>query len=115
MATPAQILLVRIQIDDNEIPYEFTDSIIELFIDEGNSTNYACYKLIDILLIKLRKQLLESDSTGTERNDFSDLDSRRKLLESMRDKYKDDFNTEAGTGTGIYISSVKPTIAGNDV
>lgn len=116
MATGQEILLVRRQIDDNNIEsYTFSNQIIRAYIDEKSSINYASYMLLDILIIQLRKQLLEDDETGTERNKFATVTARKNLLESQRDKYKEAYNEESGGGSGRFIATTRPTIAGGDV
>lgn len=104
---------VRLIIDDKS-GFEFTDAEINHFFSEVNSVNYVVYNLIGIIIIRLRKQLLESDNTGAEQTGLSPLRDRLSVLKNMYDKYKDLYENESGESYGKYISSVKPSVAGGD-
>jgi hypothetical protein len=93
---------------------EFQDSEIMYYYNVHNSINFAVYKLIGILIFRLRKQLLESDTTGTEKTDLAPLRDRLKLLENLKNEYKSLYDSENDNSCGRYISTVKPTIAGGD-
>ena len=91
---------------------DFSDEIISDYIDFKDSVIYATYKLIDILIIRLRKEILKQDDTGTEKSVFFDLSQRLEVLKNVRDKYKHEYDTEIGNTTGRMINSVKPVVAG---
>lgn len=112
MATPDQIAQVRLNIDDRIIPYEFDDTLIESFIDEKDSISYATYKLIDILIIRLRKEIIKADTSGSEKTDFQSLQDRLEILEYQRNKYKHDYESEQLNTSGKYVDTIKPIIAG---
>jgi len=114
MATAAEIIKVRLYIDDAGSD-DFTDAQIALFIDEGSSVYYAVIELSKILKMRLRKELLEADTTGTESTKLASLRSRADLLDSLIKDFEKKLEEENGTETGRYIASVKPTIAGGDV
>ena len=105
---------IRFIIDDKESE-DFSDSEIQYFLDQENSVNYAVYNLAMVLITKLRKQLLESDDTGAEQTKIASLRSRLDLLKTIYEDYKEKYEDEDDNTTGLYISSVKPTIAGGDV
>jgi hypothetical protein len=112
--TQAQINIIRLKIDDKDHS-DFSNSEIELFWDQDNSVNYVIYNLAEVLITRLRKQLLESDTSGEEVTKLADLRSRLKLLETVKEMYEDKYNAETNENSGVYISSTKPTIAGGDV
>lgn len=113
MATQEQIDLVRLNIADED-GTDFTDAQITYFIDLQDSVNYASYQLIQRLIPKLRKQLLEKDTTGVEGTSLAPVRDRLELLKESLKIYKDAYNEESG-GAGIYIETVAPTIAGGDI
>lgn len=114
MATAAQIAKVRLYIDDKNAD-DFSDTEITNFIDEKNSVNYAVKELLLILITRLRNQLMESDTTGAEKTDLAPLRDRLKMLQSLLEEFKAKYEEEINTSTGLYISTVKPTIAGGDI
>ena len=114
MATALQVQIVRLNIND-EAAEDFTFQEIAYFIDLKNSVNYASMKLIEILIVRLRKEIIKRDTTGVESTEFVSLKERVELLESLAAKYKKDYDNESGTGTGRFISSTRPSIAGGDV
>jgi len=114
MATAVEIELVRLNIADED-SIDFTDTQIEYFIDLKSSVNYASYQLIMRLIPKLRKQLLEKDDTGEEIVALAPVRDRLNLLLSMRDMFKDEYESEKNNTTGKYIASTPPTIAGGDI
>lgn len=114
MATAQEVKIVRLNIDDLDVE-DFDDSIIVYFIDQENSVNYASWKLCEILLVRLRKEILKRDTTGAESTEFVDLKTRIDLLEDLAEKFKNDYDSEYGLSTGRFLESTKPTIAGGDV
>lgn len=114
MATISQITQVRLNINDED-KTEFNDAQIEAYIDDGDSVNYASWKLINILVMRLRKETLKKDTTGAESTEFQSLNDRRKLLESLAGEYKAAYKSETGYNTGRFISSTRPDIAGGDI
>lgn len=108
------IEVIRLIIDDKDSD-DFSDNEIQYFLTQVNSVNYAVYNLCEILIMRLRKELLESDTTGAEKTDLAPLRDRLKLLENMRDEYKNKYETEIGNSTGLYINTEKPTIAGGNI
>ena len=104
---------IRMIIDDKD-SVDFTNAEIQFFLDQVNSINCAVYNLARILITKLRKQLLESDTTGAEKTDIASLRDRLAVLESTYKDYKDLYNSEINNNSGLYISTVKPTICGGD-
>jgi hypothetical protein len=116
MATAAQIEEVRLYIHDiDSSNYDFIDSIINTFINKENSINYACLELLKILKTRLRKELLESDTSGTERTDLASLKDRLELLNDLIDEFQEKWDSENNNTTGVYIATTKPIIAGGDV
>ncbi len=91
---------------------DFSDEIISDYIDFKDSVIYATYKLIDVLIIRLRKEILKQDDSGTEKSVFFDLTQRLQILENVRGKYEHEYNSEIGNTTGRMINSVKPVVAG---
>jgi hypothetical protein len=105
---------VRFIIDDKN-KNDFSDAEINHFFNQVNSVNYVVYKLCNILIIKLRNQLLEADTTGTEDTRLASLTSRMRVLQAIQNEYKELYENEDSNDTGRYISTVKPTIAGGDI
>ena len=114
MATISEVLQVRLNINDED-ETEFTDAQIQAFIDENSSVNYASWKLIEILIVRLRKEILKRDTTGAESTEFVSLKERVDLLKELAAQYKEDYQDETGTGRGRFISTTRPDIAGGDV
>lgn len=114
MATADQITLVRLNIADKD-SNDFTDVEIEYYIDLKNSVSYASYRLIILLIPKLRNQLLEKNVSGEDAETLAPLKIRLELLLAMKDIYEADYNAEIGNDTGIYIATTAPTIAGGDI
>jgi hypothetical protein len=116
MATAAQISEVRLNIDDIDSGnYNFTDNQISDKIDVKNSVAHASWQLLIILKTRLRKKLLRRDATGDEITEVQTLREQIELYDSLIDKYRNDYYDELGQGTGVIISTNKPTIAGGDV
>jgi len=116
MATAAEITKVRLYIDDTDSSdYDFTDPIVGDFVDENNSVWYAIKELLKILRIRLRKELLKKESTGTESSEIASMKERMDLLNNSIAEAEKEYADEQGTGTGCFINTVKPTIAGGDV
>lgn len=111
MATIEQLDQVRLNIDD-KTDADFTQAEKELYIDEKDSVNWASWQLINILIVRLRKEILKEDRTGSESTEFHDLDKRLELLEAIAKKYKDAYNSEIGNSTGKYYTSETPVVAG---
>ena len=91
MATALQVQIVRLNIND-EAAEDFTFQEIAYFIDLKNSVNYASMKLIEILIVRLRKEIIKRDTTGVESTEFVSLKERVELLESLAAKYKKDYD-----------------------
>ena len=116
MATAAQIEIVRLNLNDEDATdYDFTDTQIEYYIDLKDNVNYATYQLAQILIGKLRKDTVKKNASGEESTEFVDLMTRIKLLEGIRTWYAAEYSADIGNGTGLYIATTKPTIAGGDV
>lgn len=111
MATLEQIAQVRLNIDDLNSD-DFDDAIITSYIDGKNSVNYASYKLIDILIMRLRKEIVKDDTAGSESTEFQDLEERLEILQDQRNKYKNYYDSETGNTTGRIVDTIKPVIAG---
>lgn len=94
---------------------DFSDDEIQYFLDMNNNVNYAVMELCKILINRLRKELLESDTTATEKTDLAPLRDRLKLLQEILDEYKEKWEAENNNTTGRYIATTKPTIAGGDI
>ena len=94
MATQAQIDKVRFYINDDGLIRDFTNQQISDLIDEKNSINYAVYNLALILITRLRKELLVSDTTGAEKTDLAPLRERLTVLKSIYDDYKELYENE---------------------
>lgn len=109
MATAEQIIEVRLNIDDLD-SNDFDDTTISNLIDQNNSVNYASYKCIEILIVRLRKKILKSDTTGVEKTDFHSLREQLEILQYIADEYKEKYEDEIENSTGKYISTVKPCI-----
>ena len=106
---------IRLIIADKD-KSDFHDSEITHFYTEGeNSVNYAVYRLTKILMMRLRKQILESSDTGIEKEKLASLYDRMRLLKEIYDNYKSYYESETGSKTGLYIATTKPTIAGGDI
>jgi hypothetical protein len=114
MATAEQIEIVRLNIDDLDSE-DFTDGQISAKIDDKSSINWACWQLLEILRVRLRKAILKRDTTGNESTEVQSLQERLALYGQLIDKYKNDYYDELGFGTGRMISTNKPTIAGGDI
>lgn len=91
---------------------DFSDQIISDYIDMEDSVNYASWKLINLLIVRLRKEILKDDRTGSEATEFHDLDKRMELLEAISKKYKEAYNAEIGNATGKYYAAQTPIVAG---
>lgn len=115
MATQEQIDKVRLYINDDDSERDFTNQQISDLIDENNSLNYATYRLCDILIARLRKELLEQTRTAEETETLASLKDRIELLKYIRDDYKELYKDENDNTTGRYIASIKPTVAGGDI
>lgn len=115
MATQAEIDKVRLYLDDNDAERDFSNSEIESFIDENNSVNYALLELAKILKVRLRKEILEGETTGSEDTKLASLKSRLDLINDIIAEFQDKWDGENDNTTGRYIASVKPTVAGGDV
>lgn len=111
MATTEQINAVRLNIDD-KFDIDFTEQEKIDKIDVHDSVNWACWQLIDILIVRLRKEIIKEDRPGSETTEFYDLDKRLELLESISKKFKDAYEDEIGNNTGQYLCTQKPVIAG---
>jgi len=106
---------IRLVIADKD-KSDFHDSeIIEFYTEGGNSINYTVCRLTKILMMRLRKQILESSDTGSEKEKLASLNDRMKLLKEIYNNYKSYLEAENNNSTGIYIETTKPTIAGGDV
>lgn len=112
--TESQITIIRLRIDD-KVSEDFSDTEINIFWNEVNSMNYVLYNLFEILITRLRRELLEKDGTGAESTTIASLKSRMELLQSLYDLYKEKYEAEIGMNTGRYMQSTKPTIAGGDI
>ncbi len=111
MATTEQLNQVRLNIDD-ENDDDFSQTTKEQYIDEKDSVNWASWQLIDILIVRLRKDIIKQNRPGAEMTEFYDLEERLFLLESISKKYKDAYNDEINNSTGRYFQTKNPTIAG---
>jgi len=112
MATTEQIDQVRLNIND-ENDEDFSEAIKIQYIDDKDSVNWASWQLIDLLIVRLRKESLKKDQTGAEATEFYDLEERLELLESISKKYKDSYMDEIGNSTGRYLKTKKPIIIGD--
>ena len=115
MATQAEINEVRLYINDDTVNRDFTNDQISILIDKNNSVNYAILELFKILKARLRKELLESDTTGTEDTKVASLKSKLDLMNDLINEYQEKWDAENNNTTGAYISSTRPTISGGDV
>ena len=115
MATALQVQTVRLYLnDDDSSNYDFTDVQITAFID-ADSVNYAILELAKILRVRLRKELLEKSDTGIESESLAPLRDRLALMESLIEEFQKKLDIENDNTTGVYISTIKPTIGGGDV
>lgn len=111
MATIEQLDQVRLNIDDKN-DEDFTQDEKESYIDEKDSVNWASWQLIDILIVRLRKDTIKEDRPGSEATEFYDLDKRLELLQTISKKYKDAYESETGNATGKYFQAEPPIVAG---
>ena len=111
MATTEQINQVRLNIDD-KLDEDFTEQEKIDYIDVHDSVNWASWQLIELLIVRLRKEVLKQDRSGIELTEWHDLEERQALLESIAKKYKDAYQDEIGNSTGKYVEIQKPIVAG---
>lgn len=114
-ATALDIEIIRLNIDDPNYEDFTDDKYVNYYYDQKNSIAYASWKLTEVLLVRLRKEILKKDDTGSETTEFVALKDRIDLLKETAKKYKDEYEAETGAGSGQYINTVKPVIAGGDV
>lgn len=92
----------------------FHDDTIANIIDNFPDNIYS--KLIRLALPKLlRRMEIVQNQTGTEDVKFISLKERFDAYKKMLDEYDDEESAAAGTNTGKYLKTAKPTIAGGDL
>ena len=104
-----QVLIILI------LPEFYEKNYFSIFIDEKNSINYAKIKCLEILKVRLRKEILEGDDTGTESTKIASLKSRIDLLNNLIDDYNDKYDEENNNNTGRYVKTNRPVIARGDI
>ena len=88
-ATALQISIIRLNINDEDYEDFIDDTYVNYYFDEKESIPYTCWKLIDILIVRLRKETLKKDVSSEETTEFVSLKERIALLEAMSKKYED--------------------------
>jgi hypothetical protein len=95
-------------VEERQDNVDFSDEIIENYIELRDSVVFASYKLIDILIMRLNRDIIKIDDTGSESNEFQSLKDRLAILENQRDKYKYEYDSGQGNTTGKFVDTVKP-------